>query len=53
MDNLYPSMRSPFYIHGLTLFPTWNNNYIYYEEWDEITYQFPNINGTTVDVGNG
>ena len=26
------------------------DKYIHYEVWDEITYPFPNFNGTTVEV---
>ena len=26
------------------------NNKIYHKVWDEITYQFPNLNGAVVDV---
>ena len=25
-------------------------NYIHHKVWDEITYQFPNVNGATVEV---
>ena len=25
-------------------------NYIYYKEWDEVTYLFTNINGDTAEV---
>ena len=28
----------------------WISNYIHYKGWDEITYPFPNFNGTTVEV---
>ena len=31
-----------FYLHGLSLIPVWIRNYIHYNVWDEITYQFPN-----------
>ena len=40
----------PFYQHGLTIIPAWVNNYIHYKVWDELTYPFPNLNGTTVEV---
>ena len=40
----------PFYEHGLTLIPAWMSNYIHYTVWDEITYQFLNFNGATVEV---
>ena len=40
----------PFYLHGLTLIPTWIINHIYYNAWDEITYWFPNFSGATVEV---
>ena len=39
-----------FYLHGLTLTPAWINDYIHYKVWDGITYPFPNINGSTVEV---
>ena len=39
-----------FYWHGLTLIPAWISNYIHYNVWDEITYQFLNFNGCTVEV---
>ena len=29
--------------------PTWINNYIHYNVWDEITYPFLNFNGATVE----
>ena len=29
--------------------PAWISNYIHYKVWDEITYQFLNFNGATVD----
>ena len=47
------STRGPFYKHGLTLIPTWINNRIHYEVWDEITHPFPttNFNCTTIEVG--
>ena len=41
--------RGPFYLHRLILIPTWISNYIQYEVWDEITYPFPKLNGTTVE----
>ena len=41
---------SPFYYHGLTLIPAWICNHIHYKMWDEITYQFLNFNGATVEV---
>ena len=28
----------------------WITNYIHYNVWDEITYPFPNFNGTTIEV---
>ena len=39
-----------FYIHDLTLIPTWIDNYIGYNVWYETTYQFLNSNGETIDV---
>ena len=35
---------------GLTLISVWISNYIFSNEWDEITYPFPNFNGCTVEV---
>ena len=40
----------PFLPTGLTLIRAWISNYIYHEIWDEITYPFPNFNGTTVEI---
>ena len=40
----------PFYWRGLTLIPAWISNYICYKVWDEMTFQFLNINCATVDV---
>ena len=40
----------PFYLHGLTLIPTWISNHIPSKVWDEITYPFPNFNDSTVEV---
>ena len=39
-----------FYQHGLSLIPALTSNHIHYNVWDEITYPFPNFNGTTVEV---
>ena len=39
-----------FYYHGLTLIPAWISNYMSGKVWDEITYPFLNLNGTTVEV---
>ena len=36
--------------YGLTSIPSWVSNYIDYNVWDEITYQFLNFNGATVEV---
>ena len=41
---------SPFYLHGLTLIPTWISSHIPSKVWDEITYPFLNFNGCTVEV---
>ena len=45
--------RGPFYWRDLTLILTWISNDIYYYVWDEITYLLPNVNGSTIEVGNG
>ena len=34
----------------LALIPAWVNNYTHYTVWDEITYPFPNFNGSTIEV---
>ena len=39
----------PFYYHGLAWIPTWISKYIHYKVWDEITYTFPNFNGTAAE----
>ena len=46
MSNIY----GPFYQCGLTLIPAWLSNHMPRNVWDEITYQFPNFNGATIDV---
>ena len=42
--------RCPFYYHGLTLIPAGISNRTHYKAWDEITYLFPNFNGTAIEV---
>ena len=32
------------------IIPAWISNYIHYNVWDEITFPFPNFNGSTVEV---
>ena len=39
---------TPFYQHGSILIPAWIGNSIHYEVRDEITYPFPNFNGSIV-----
>ena len=39
-----------FYKHGLTLISAWTSYHIHYKLWHEITYPFPNFNGTAVEV---
>ena len=34
----------------VTLFPAWISKHMPSEVWDDITYSFPNFNGTTVEV---
>ena len=51
-NHLHKS-RGPFYLYGLTLILSWISNYIHYNVWEEIIYQFPNFNGCTVEVWNG
>ena len=36
--------------YRITLILAWENNYIYYKVWDEITYPFVNFNGYTVEI---
>ena len=45
--------RGLFYLHELTLIPTWINNIIHYKVWGEIMYPFLNFNDATVEVKNG
>ena len=40
----------PILLTSLTLTPTWISNHIYYQECHDITYQFLNFNGCTVEV---
>ena len=42
--------REPFYYHGLTLIPAWIINHMPSEVLYEITYPFPNFNGTNDEV---
>ena len=35
---------------GLTLISAWISNYSHYKVWDEITYPFPNLKGSTIEV---
>ena len=42
--------RSFSYWHGLTLFPAWISNYIYYKVQDYIIYLFPSFNDAPVEV---
>ena len=46
----YKHIRGPLYHHGLTLIPSWVSNYTPNKVWDEITFQFPNFDGRTVEV---
>ena len=38
------------YWHGFTLIPAWISNYNDYELYSKITYRFPNVSGTAVEV---
>ena len=38
---------------GLILITAWISNNMHSKVWDEITYQFPNFNDATVEVGDG
>ena len=40
----------PLYRYGVTWIPLWISNYINSMVWDDITYQFPNSNGCTVEL---
>ena len=42
--------KGPFYSYGLTVIPAWISNHIPNNVWGEITYQFPKLNGCTVQV---
>ena len=42
--------RGPFYLHGLTLITTWISNHMPSKVWVEITFQFLNFNGCTVEL---
>ena len=42
--------RIPFYYHSLALILAWMNNHMPSKMWNNITYRFPNFNGTTVEV---
>ena len=37
-------------LNGLTLIPGWIDNHVHHNVWNEITYPFPNLDGTTVEV---
>ena len=60
LSHLYPMLRSGFALwhippgpHLLTwinLFPAWISNSMHCNMLDEITYPFPNFNGSTVEV---
>ena len=39
-----------FYFQDIISLPTGISNRIHYKVWDEITYTFPNFNGTAVEV---
>ena len=42
--------RGAFCYHGLTSIPLWVSSYMHHKVRDEITYPFPNFNGTTIEV---
>ena len=46
----FSAARDPFHKHGSILFPAWNH--ILSKVWDEITYPFPNFDGSTVEFGD-
>ena len=48
MDTL--DVWGPFNKRGPTLTPAWIRKHIPSEVWNEITYSFPNFNGTIVEV---
>ena len=41
------NQQRKFCLHGLTLVPTWISNHLISKMWDELTYQFPNLNSCT------
>ena len=41
---------SPFDLQGLTLIPAWISNHMPRKMWNEITFPFTNLNGSTVEV---
>ena len=40
----------PVYQHGITSLTAWISNHMPNKVWDEITYPFPNFNGSNVEV---
>ena len=50
LSGFLPSQLSTRNHHDLTLMPAWISNRMSCKVWDEITYHFPNFNGTTVEV---
>ena len=48
--NEYITCRVPFYEHGRILIPAWMSNYMSSKAWDEIIYQFSNLNCCAVEV---
>ena len=48
--NMAGATQESLYYQWLTLIPTWIINNMPMFVWNWITYPFPNVNGTTVDV---
>ena len=44
------SGQDSLYKHGLPFIPPWISNDMSSKVWDEITYLYPNLNGSTVEV---
>ena len=42
--------QGPILLTWLTLIPAWISDYIHYEVWNEVTYPFPNLNGSAIEI---
>ena len=50
MDMINVNSCGPVYQQGLTLILAWVSNQMPSKVWDEITYTFPNFNGSAVEM---